>query len=109
MEAIKKKIAALKMEMDAANEKVEANEVKAKQENMRADKIYDEVRDLEKKLVQMEKDYTDSKSNLETSTAELERCEKAYTKVSKRQLAKPHPETHHWRVAHCRRSRTAPR
>ncbi|XP_011496236.1 PREDICTED: tropomyosin-2-like [Ceratosolen solmsi marchali] len=81
MEAIKKKIAALKMEMDAANEKVEANEVKAKQENLRADKIYDEVRDLEKKLVQMEKDYTDCKSSLETSTAELERCEKAYTKA----------------------------
>ena len=82
MEAIKKKIAALKMEMDGANEKVEANEVKAKQENMRADKIYDEVRDLEKKLVQMEKDYEVSKSSLETSTTELERCEKAYTKVS---------------------------
>ncbi|NP_001153343.1 tropomyosin 2 isoform X3 [Nasonia vitripennis] len=81
MEAIKKKIAALKMEMDAANEKVEANEVKAKQENTRADMIYDEVRDLEKKLVQMEKDYEICKSNLETSTAELERCEKAYTKA----------------------------
>ncbi|KAJ8673985.1 hypothetical protein QAD02_005247 [Eretmocerus hayati] len=81
MEAIKKKIAALKQEMDAANEKVEACEVKQKQENMRADMIYDEVRDLEKKLVQMEKDYAVSKNNLETSSAELERCEKAYTKA----------------------------
>ena len=81
MEAIKKKIAALKMEMDAANEKVETNEVKAKQENFRADMIYDEVRDLEKKLAQMEKDYTTIKNNLEESSAELDRCEKAYTKV----------------------------
>lgn len=84
MEAIKKKIAALKMEMDGANEKFEANEVKAKQENTRADMIYDEVRDLEKKLVQMEKDYEVCKSTLETQTAELERCEKAYTKVRER-------------------------
>lgn len=81
MEAIKKKIASLKMEMDGANEKVEACEVKAKQENTRADMIYDEVRDLEKKLVQMEKDYVVSKSSLESQTAELERCEKAYIKA----------------------------
>ncbi|CAB0034503.1 unnamed protein product [Trichogramma brassicae] len=68
-------------EMDLANEKVEANEVKAKQENTRADMIYDEVRDLEKKLVQMEKDFETSKEVLDAQTAELERVEKAYTKV----------------------------
>lgn len=81
MEAIKKKIAALKMEMDGANEKVETNETKARQENMRADLIYDEVRDLEKKLAQLERDYTVSKANLEQSTADLEQCEKSWTKV----------------------------
>lgn len=81
MEAIKKKIASLKMEMDVANEKVETCENKARQENFRADQIYDEVRDLEKKLAQMERDYETSKINLEENTAELERCEKAYTKV----------------------------
>lgn len=81
MEAIKKKIASLKKEIDGANETVENNENKAKQENFRANLIYDEVRDLEKKLVQMEKDYEVAKVNLETQTAELERCEKAYTKV----------------------------
>ncbi|KAL7299558.1 hypothetical protein TKK_0007636 [Trichogramma kaykai] len=81
MEAIKKKIASLKQEMDLANEKVEANEVKAKQENTRADMIYDEVRDLEKKLVQMEKDFETAKETLDAQTAELERVEKAYTKA----------------------------
>ncbi|XP_058796731.1 tropomyosin-2-like [Phymastichus coffea] len=81
MEAIKKKIASLKQEMDLANEKVEANEVKQKQENFRADKLLDEVRDLEKKLVQMEKDYETAKANLESQSAELERCEKAYVKA----------------------------
>ena len=83
MEAIKKKIASLKKEMDEANEKVETNETKAKQENLRADMIYDEVRDLEKKLVQMEKDFETCKSSLETQSAELERCEKAFSKVSR--------------------------
>ena len=81
MEAIKKKIAALKLEMDAAMEKVELNETKAKQENMRADKIYDEVRDLEKRLAQLERDYEVSKTQLEQSTKDLEQCEKSYSKV----------------------------
>ena len=82
MEAIKKKIAALKMEMDNANEKVEQNETKARQENLRADLLYEEVRDLERKHTQMLQDFEVTKANLETSTAELERCEKAYAKVS---------------------------
>ncbi|XP_017879703.1 tropomyosin-2-like [Ceratina calcarata] len=81
MEAIKKKIAALKQEMDAANEKVDANETKAKQENMRADKIYDEVRDLEKRLAQLERDYVVAKANLEQSTADLEQCEKSWSRA----------------------------
>ncbi|XP_043276996.1 tropomyosin-2-like [Venturia canescens] len=81
MEAIKKKIAALKMEMDGANEKVETNETKARQENMRADLIYDEVRDLVKKLASMERDYEISKANLEQATADLEQCEKSWTKA----------------------------
>lgn len=82
MEAIKKKIAALKMEMDQANEKVEANETKAKQENLRADMLRDETKDLEKKLVQMERDYEVAKTHLEQVSADLEQCEKSYTKVS---------------------------
>lgn len=83
MEAIKKKIAGLKKEMDLANEKVDTCETKAKQENFRADKIYDEVRDLGKKLIQLDKDYIVSKKNLEDSTAELEQCEKNFAKVYK--------------------------
>lgn len=81
MEAIKKKIAALKMEMDQANEKVDACEVKARVENMRADMIYDEVKDLEKKLVAIEHDYVVAKENLESQSIALEKCEKAYAKV----------------------------
>lgn len=81
MEAIKKKIAALKMEMDAANEKVETNETKARQENMRADSLNDDVRDLQKKLTQLERDYVVAKANLEQSTADLEQCEKSWSRA----------------------------
>ncbi|GAB1870029.1 Tropomyosin-2 [Camponotus japonicus] len=81
MEAIKKKIAALKLEMDAANEKVELNETKAKQENIRADRLNDDLRDLEKRLVQLERDYSITKTNLEQSTADLEQCEKSWSKA----------------------------
>lgn len=86
MEAIKKKIAALKMEMDAANEKVELNENKAKQENMRADKLNDDLRDLQKRLVQLERDYGITKTQLEQSTADLEQCEKSWSRVRKHDL-----------------------
>lgn len=81
MEAIKKKIAALKKEMDAANETVEVNETKARLENMRADKLNDEVRDLQKKLVQLERDYEVAKANLDRSTADLEQCEKSWSRA----------------------------
>lgn len=81
MEAIKKKIAALKLEMDAANEKVELNETKAKQEDIRADRLNDDLRDLQKKLTQLERDYGIAKTNLEQSTADLEQCEKSWSKV----------------------------
>lgn len=84
MEAIKKKIAALKMEMDAANEKVEANETKARQENLRADMLNDEVSDLQKRLSQLERDYVVAKANLEQSTIDLEQCEKSWSKVCQR-------------------------
>ncbi|KAF7997816.1 hypothetical protein HCN44_009214 [Aphidius gifuensis] len=81
MEAIKKKIAALKMEMDRANETVETNETKARQENLRADLIYDEVRDLTKKLTTIEHDYEVAKANLESQSAALDVCEKSFTKA----------------------------
>lgn len=82
MEAIKKRIAALKMEMDRANETVDTNEAKARQENLRADLLFEEVRDLERKHAQMERDFEETKANLETRSVELERCEKAFAKVS---------------------------
>ncbi|XP_066593409.1 tropomyosin-2-like [Prorops nasuta] len=81
MEAIKKKIAALKMEMDAANEQVEVNEKKAKQEDLRADSLNDELRDLQKRHAQLERDYTVAKAHLEQSTADLEQCEKSWSKA----------------------------
>ncbi|XP_011695044.1 PREDICTED: tropomyosin-2-like [Wasmannia auropunctata] len=81
MEAIKKKIAALKLEMDVANEKVEVNETKAKQENIRADRLNDDLRDLQKRLIQLERDYTITKTSLEQSTADLEQCEKSWSRA----------------------------
>lgn len=90
MDAIKKKIAALKMEMELAMEKVEANENKAKAENLRAETTNDEVRDLGKRLAQLERDYEISKTNLETQTAALEQCEKSFSKVRNTDVH-PHP------------------
>ncbi|XP_015124572.1 tropomyosin-1 [Diachasma alloeum] len=81
MEAIKKKIAALKMEKDTANEMVEANETKARQQDMKADLLFDEVRDLTKKLATLEHDYEVAKVSLETQTVALEQCEKSWTKA----------------------------
>lgn len=81
MEAIKKQIAMFKKELDEANEKAEENETKAKAASLSVERLNDEVKDLAKKLIQLEKDYVVSKSLLEKNTAELERCETAYTKV----------------------------
>lgn len=79
MDAIKKKMQAMKLEKDNAMDKADTCEGQAKDANLRADKVNEEVRDCEKKLVQVEIDLTNSKNQLEQANAELEDKEKLLT------------------------------
>ena len=79
MDAIKKKMQAMKLEKDNAVDKADTCENQAKDANARADKLKEEVRDLEKKLVQVEADLISSKEQLEKANQELEEKEKLLT------------------------------
>jgi len=76
MDAIKKKMQAMKLEKDNAQDKADTCEGQAKDANMRADKVLEEVRDCEKKLAQVEIDLANSKNQLELANQELEEKEK---------------------------------
>lgn len=82
MDAIKKKMQAMKLEKDNAQDKADAMEGQFKDANARAEKINEEVRELQKKLSQVENDLTLTKQNLEDSNKELENKEKQLTQVS---------------------------
>lgn len=79
MDAIKKKMQAMKLEKDNAQDKADTCEGQAKDANMRADKVLEEVRDCEKKLVQVEADLVSSKNQLESANQDLEEKEKLLT------------------------------
>ena len=82
MDAIKKKMQAMKLEKDNAQDKADTCEGQAKEANMRADKVLEEVQDLTKKLSQVENDLVTNKANLEQNNRDLEEKEKALTNVS---------------------------
>lgn len=104
MDAIKKKMQAMKMEKDTAMDKADTCEGQAKDANLRADKVinfvytninkkkkytyffYDQVnedvRDCQKKLSQVESDFDTNKNKLEEAIKQLEDREKALTAVS---------------------------
>lgn len=79
MDAIKKKMQAMKLEKDNAIDKADTCENQAKDANARCEKLNEEVRDLEKKLVQVEADLVSSKEQLEKANHELEEKEKLLT------------------------------
>lgn len=81
MDAIKKKMQAMKLEKDNAQDKADTCEGQAKEANMRADKVLEEVQDLTKKLSQVENDLTTNKANLEQANKDLEEREKSLTNV----------------------------
>lgn len=89
MDAIKKKMQAMKLEKDNAMDKADACEGQAKEANMRADKVNEEVNDLQKKLVQVEGDLQANKQNLEQANKDLEEKEKALTNVSAHEISFP--------------------
>lgn len=103
MDAIKKKMQAMKMEKDAAMDKADTCEGQAKDANARADKVKyffffflffsllfsfsfpqvnEEVRELAKKLSQIEADLQRNKNDLEQANKNLEEKEKLLTSVS---------------------------
>nr|CAD7423156.1 unnamed protein product [Timema monikensis] len=77
MDAIKKKMQAMKLEKDNAQDKADTCEGQAKDANLRADKVNEDVRDLVKKLAQVEGDLVATKNNLEQANKDLEEKEKA--------------------------------
>lgn len=82
MNAIKKRLQTLKLEKDLAMDKADLCDQRAKEANRKEDKLRDEVRELAKKLVQMERDLEVSKIQLVKSNRNLEMKERVYIVVS---------------------------
>lgn len=83
MNAIKKRLQTLKIEKDLAMDKADMCDQQAKDANRREEKLKDEVRELAKKLIQMERDLELSKAQLEKSNRDLEQKERVYIVVSR--------------------------
>lgn len=83
MDVIKKKMQAMKLEKDNAMDKADTCEGQAKDANLRADKVLEEVQDLSKKLNQVEADLVANKQALEQANKDLEDREKSLTNVSR--------------------------
>merc|ERR1712045_712156 len=77
MEAIKKKMQAMKLEKDNAMDRADACEQQAKDANLRAEKAEEEVRDLQKKMQQLESDLDITQEKLMNANQRLEEKEKA--------------------------------
>merc|ERR1712088_19946 len=77
MEAIKKKMQAMKLEKDNAMDRSDACEQQAKDANVRAEKAEEEVRELQKKMQQLESDLDQTQEKLMTANQRLEEKEKA--------------------------------
>ena len=77
MDAIKKKMQAMKVEKDNAMDRSDACEQAAKDAKVRAAKAEEEVADLVKKSQQLEVELDKTKEELMTTTQKLEEKEKA--------------------------------
>merc|ERR1712088_1085881 len=77
MDAIKKKMQAMKLEKDNAMDRADACEQQAKDANLRAEKAEEEVRDLQKKMQQLESDLDITKEKLLTATQKLDQASTA--------------------------------
>lgn len=82
MNAIKKQLQTLKLEKDLAIDKADLCDQQAKEANRKEEKLKDEVRELAKKLAQMEHDLEVSKAQLVKSNKDLETKERIYIVVS---------------------------
>ena len=77
MDAIKKKMQAMKVEKDNAMDRADACEQAAKDAKIRAEKAEEEVAELVKKSQQLEVDLDKTTEQLLTTTQQLEEKEKA--------------------------------
>ena len=77
MDAIKKKMQAMKVEKDNAMDRSDVCEQQAKEAKIRAAKAEEEVADLVKKAQQLEVELDKTKEELLTTTQKLEEKEKA--------------------------------
>ena len=82
MNAIKKRLQTLKIEKDLAIEKADACDQQSKEAKRKEEKLMDEVRQLSKKLSQMQQDLELNKTQLVQSNFNLDRKEKALMSVS---------------------------
>lgn len=82
MNAIKKRLQTLKLEKDLAMDRADLCDQQAKEANRREERLRDDVRELAKKLVQMENDLEVSKTQLLKSNKNLEIKERVYIVVS---------------------------
>ena len=86
MNAIKKRLQTLKIEKDLAMDRADLCDQQAKEASRREEKLKDEVRELAKKLAQMERDLELSKAQLEKSNRDLEQKERVYIVVGDLQM-----------------------
>merc|ERR1719385_625441 len=77
MDAIKKKMQAMKLEKDNAMDRADACEQQAKDANLRAEKAEEEVRDLQKKMQQLESDLDVTQEKLLNATQKLDQASTA--------------------------------
>lgn len=91
MNAIKKRLQTLKVEKDLAIDKADMCDQRAKEANRREEKLRDGVRELAKKLIQMEHDLQVSKTHLRKSIKSLEQKERIYIVVSEQICKKINP------------------
>lgn len=76
MDAIKKKMQAIKQEKDLAMDRADAMEQTSRDANARADRAQDEVDSLKKRTIQIEQEFEVTKVALETATQNLDTKEK---------------------------------
>ncbi|XP_025830728.1 tropomyosin-like [Agrilus planipennis] len=83
MDAIKKKMQAMKLEKDNALDRAAYNEQLAKDANLRAEKAEEEARSLQKKIQQIENDLDQTQEQLTQVNTKLEEKDKALQNVSR--------------------------
>ncbi|KAK2721096.1 hypothetical protein QYM36_003390 [Artemia franciscana] len=82
MDAIKKKMQAMKLEKDNAMDRADTCEQQARDANLRAEKAEEEVRALQKKMQQLENDLDTSTEQLLAANSKLEEKDKALQNVN---------------------------